>query len=344
MSRRLAFWLLGIVVVLLAASFAVWFWAESTLERGFAIWQAQAATQGWTVKTGAVSRGGWPLTADLIVHNLSMTGDETTMPGGAAYTADQMVLRLDPRHLDNVTAHGEGAQSLRLGPTKPLPFTAERFVLTFPLTPHKPATSAALDGKELHFTAPAEGLTIGLLEGQADWSVPHTISGRLSAEAITLPPPPAPQAALGSHIASATIAGTVSGTVPAAAATPEAAAAGWRDSGGAVMLRHIAVGWGPLGVTGSATFKLDAALQPDVTATLRLVGIDETLTALGAARTISPRAAQAAKAVITLMAQAPEGGGGTPGVELPLTLHDGSLSLGMIPLATIRKLDWPSGQ
>jgi hypothetical protein len=28
---------------------------------------------------------------------------------------------------------------------------------------------------------------------------------------------------------------------------------------------------------------------------------------------------------------------------VPLTLHDGTLSLGMIPLATIAKLDWPGG-
>jgi hypothetical protein len=232
---------------------------------------------------------------------------------------------------------------LRLGQQPTPPFTAERMNVTIPLTQGMPPTSAALDAKTVRFAAPAEGLTIGLLQGGADWhgieAAPHRLALRLSAEAIALPPPPAPQAPLGPHIASATIEGSVSNVLPLQLSSPSATLAAWRDRGGVLTLQHIALGWGPLGVTGTASLKLDPALQPDGAATLRLVGIDETLTALAGAHTITPRAAQAAKAVAGLLAHASQSGGA--GVEVPVRLHDGTVSLGMIPLVTVAKLNWP---
>jgi hypothetical protein len=322
-TRRLLIGLVALLALLGVASFVLWRSAEAALEQGFADWRAQATAQGYTVAAGAMSRGGWPLSADLSVEDFSVMG-------AAGYTAQRIVLRLDPRTPTLLRVLGEGAQSLRLG-TAAVPFTAERLALSVPVV--QPA-SAALDAKNLAF---ADGSTVGLLEGQADWATAKAVDVRVSVEAITLPE--SMHAALGPHIASATVEGVFAGAIPTGAADAEAAAKAWRDSGGAVDVRRIALGWGPLGVSGSASVKLDAALQPDATATLRLVGMEETLTALAAAHVIAPRAAQTAKAVAGLMAHAPDGGG-APGVEVPLTLHEGTLSLGMIPLAVLPKLDW----
>jgi hypothetical protein len=337
MTRRLPIILAAVVAVLAAGSFALWRWAETRMEQGFADWQATMAAQGWTVHAGATSRHGWPLAAELAVDDLAISGGLNVLPGGGAYAAQRVAIRFDLLEPSVVTVRGEGNQSVRLDAGPTLPFTADRLVVTVPVAQ---PTSAVLDAGGMRFGAPAEGLTIGLLQGQADWHATSALALRLSAEAITLPPPPAPQAPLGAHIASATFEGEVTGTLPATPPSPAAAAAAWRDSGGAVTLRRIALGWGPLGVAGNATLKLDKDLQPDVTATLRLVGLDETLTVLANARAITPRAAQTAKAVVGLMAHAPEGGG-TPGVEVPLTVHDRAVSIGMIPLATLGKLDWP---
>jgi hypothetical protein len=342
MFRRLLIGLTGLLIFAALASFALWWWTERQLAQGFAAWQQMVATNGWTVQAGSSARGGWPFGADLSLEQVSLAAAPGTVPGGAAYTAAQVKLRLDPLHPTVLYVFGEGTQSLRLSASPVVPFTAEKLRLSIPLAPDTPAASATLDGSNLRFAAPADGLTVGLLQGEANFALPRAINFRLSAEAITLPPPPAPQSPLGSHIASATAEGTLTGMLPPDAASPAAAAAAWRDSGGALTLHRIALGWGPLGVTGSASFKLDAALQPDVAANLRLVGIDESLTALSDAHAITPHAAQAAKAVAGLLAQAPAGGG-TPGVEVPVTLRDGTVSLGMIPLATVRKLSWPAG-
>jgi hypothetical protein len=348
MSRRLVIVLLGLVALLLFGSFAAWRWAEGRMAEGYAAWTQAMVADGWTVHGGTTAWSGWPLAVDYSVADFSMASADGEIPGGAAYSAARLTLHLDLLHPAAAQVIGEGQQSVRLGPTQALPFTAGRFVVTIPLTQGTPPSRAALDAAGLHFTAPADGLTIGLLEGEADWAgaagkAPHSTSLRISAEAITLPPPPAPQAALGPHIASATVEGTLSGTLPLEAPNPAAAAAAWRESGGKLELRRIAVGWGPLGLTGSASLTLDADLQPDATATLRLVGMQETLTTLAAAHVITTRAAGAAKAVAGLLANAPEGGG-APGVEVPVTLHDRTLSLGMIPLTTVEKLSWPDGR
>jgi hypothetical protein len=335
MTRRLLIGLACVLAALLVGSFVAWRWAEGRVAQGFAAWTQAMAADGWTVHAGAASRGGWPLAVDYSLDDFSMTGGANEIPGGAAYAAARLTLRLDLLHPSVASVRAEGSQSLRVGPTDALPFTADRFVLSVPLDQGMPPTSAALDAATLRFTAPAEGLTIGLLEGQADWHQATTL--RLSAEAVTLPP--GAKAPLGPHIASATVEGTLSGTLPANAPSPAAAATAWRDSGGKLALRHLAIGWGPLGVSGTASLILDAALQPEATATLRLIGMQETLAALAAAHVITDRAARAAKAVAGLLTNASEGG--MPGVVVPLTLHDRSVSLGMIPLATIGKLNWP---
>lgn len=348
MLRRLLIGLACLLGALVLGSFAGWRWAAGQMAEGFAAWTQAAAAQGWTVHGSAPVRGGWPFAVELSYGEFSLAGGATELPGGAAYSAARLTLRLDAWHPTVLEVLGQGRQSLRIGPGEPLPFTADHLTISVPVARGTPPESAALDAKDLRFAAPAEGLTIGLLTGQADWrpagaDAPSGTNLRLSAEAIALPPAPAPQPALGAHIASATIEGTFSGTLPPDAQSPAAALAAWRDSGGELALRHVAIGWGPLGVSGTATLKLDAALQPDVTATLRLVGIEPTLSALAAAHVITARAARAAGAVAGLLSHASEAAAGAPGVEVPVTLHDGTVSLGVIPLATVPKLNWPGG-
>lgn len=340
MTRRIAAIVL-ILVVLPAlvggVSFALWRWAEHRMARGFSDWETQMVAAGWTVRRGRSSSGGWPFAAEFSVEGLIILGGEDIFPGGVEYHGTRATIRWDPLKPDVLTARAEGQQSLRVGFNAALPFTADRLEVTVSLLN---PTSAGLDAAKLAFSDPVAGLTIGLLQSQADWHDPKKLALRVSAEAIALPPQPASQFPLGPYIASATVEGDFAGVFPTNPDSPAAGAAAWRDSGGAVALRRIAVGWGPLGLSGSANLKLDKSLQPDVAADLRLVGLDETLSALAAVHTITPRAAQTAKAVVGLMAQAPQGGAAV-GVTVPLTLHDGSVAVGAIPLASVGKLDWP---
>jgi hypothetical protein len=338
MKHRWPIALLGLLVVLAVGSFAAWRWVEGRMQQALGTFQTRMAAEGWTVTVGATARAGWPLAAELVLDDVSFAANGTALPLAAGYAATRVRLRLSLRDPGAAQILLEGPQTVQFGTASPRTFTAETLTLTVPLTPGRPPERFGLQGSSLRFGAPLDGLMVGLLEGQVEWPGGRLSDLRVSAEAITLPP--AMHSPLGPHIASATAEAEFAGMVPQGATSPAAAAAGWRDSGGAITLRRIAVGWGSLGVSGEATVRLDAALQPEATARLRLVGLAETLSALADAHLIAPRAAQTARIVLALMTH-PAKDGEAPGVELPLTLQDRRLSLGAIPLGSIAELVWP---
>ena len=124
---------------------------------------------------------------------------------------------------------------------------------------------------------------------------------------------------LGPHIASLAVDGALNGPVPLGR-TPAERATAWRDGGGSAEIRHLALVWGPLDLTGSATLALDEQLQPMGAASARVLGYAETLDSLATHAAISRSAATAAKAVLSLLANSP-GDGSPPDVEVPLTLQ-----------------------
>jgi hypothetical protein len=164
---------------------------------------------------------------------------------------------------------------------------------------------------------------------------------RLATEAIDLPP--ARSWALGNRISSASIEGTLAGPVddPVPPSRDLAArAAAWRDGGGELTIRDMAMGWGPLGLSGAGTLGLDERLQPTWNGQVRAIGYAAALDALVSAHALTPGAATAAKAVLSLLAHVPQDGS-PPDVEVPLTLHDRVLSMSQFPLLRVPELIWP---
>ena len=161
-----------------------------------------------------------------------------------------------------------------------------------------------------------------------------------SAEDISLPPLPGGRPwPSGPDIASAAFDAALTGKLPGPGPVAARAAA-WRDGGGTLALRHLALRWGKLGLSGSATMGLDDHLQPAGTATAALAGYDATLDALAASGTLAPRAVQAVKAVLAILARPPQGGGPRQ-VELPVTLHDRTLAAAGFPLLRLPEFLWP---
>ncbi len=336
--RRLLVLLLLALLLLGGGSLALWFWTVGRLRAGFDTWTQQVAAEGWTVRTGDIRRAGWPFAADLVLRDMTLSAGPDVVPGGLRWSAAQAVLHLSPLAPDVLEIRLAGQQRLRLAREPEAPFEAASFVLAVPLPGPAPVQLAARD---LRFAAPVEGMSIGLLDGQAQ-QTPQAVTFELSAEAIALPPPPAPQPALGGRIASATVAGVLDGPLPPPSPDPATRASAWQKSGGVLRVRHLALGWGPLGVTGSGVLGLDTGLQPRGSGTVRLVGYERALTVLAAGGAIRPAAAQAIRAVLTLLASTPEGGG-APQVQLPLALKDGVLRAGDIPVGRVPHWDWSAG-
>jgi hypothetical protein len=348
MRRGISILLAAIALLLIVAISLYWHLATGRLETGFRVWQAQARAAGWTVTAGTTKAGGWPLTALLQVDGLSIEGGEPDIPGGFAWTAQQAQLHVSLLAPRSLLIDARGPQTLRLGHGPVVPYAAERLALDVPLTAGDPPSSVGIQADNLHAQtradSPAAGsLTIGSLRGHAEirLDAPQgetAIGFSLSAEAVGLPTDV--RWPLGPQMSSVSLEGALEGPVPQ---TPglTARATGWRDGGGSLEIQHLAVGWGPLGLSGSATIALDDQLQPMGAGTSRLVGYAAALDALAANGALTRSAATAAKAVLSLLASTP-GDNEPSAVDVPLTLQYRTLSMRQVPLVRFPELDWPS--
>jgi hypothetical protein len=349
MRRRRRLWiiLLAIPALLLAADTLYWRLAVRNLEDGLATWLAERRASGWTATVGQPVRGGWPLAATLTVPGVVLQGGAPDIPGGLAWRTDRLVLRVALVRPGLLEVASEGMQRLRLGNGPEIPYTAGQLHMTLPLQSGAPPQSAAIAAQGLRAGMPNGGdatssLTIGSLALHLDFR-PAAQAGEvalgfsLAAESVGVPAPFA--RSLGPRIASLALEGALDGPVPGAPGLQERASA-WRDGGGTLEIQRLAVAWGPLDLTASATIALDEQQQPMGTGSARVVGYAETLDALAAHGLIGKSAATAAKAVLSLLAHTPEDGG-PPDVEVPLTLQYRTLSMRQVPLLRLPELDWP---
>lgn len=332
MRRRLTIVLPCLLLAaLIAGHTAAWFAAANYLDTGFNAWAAQRRAAGWQVDAGTPVRGGWPLAATLSVPDLALSAGPEGAPGRFAWHGQRVVLTLAMTSPDRLGIDLVGAQSLRIAPGPELPFSADRLHVEIPFTRAAPAPTGSLEVRALH----TPDLTIGLLTGQVVAAASPTIT--LAAEAIDLPP--GLPWALGPHISSLAVDATLEGGLPPPGALPAMAEA-WRGAGGALQVTHLALGWGPLGLSATAKLSFDDHLQPVGTADLHVIGYAKTLEALAKQRVITKDTALAATAVLTLMSHTPRDGGASE-VQVPLALRDHTLLMGKTPLVRVPELAWP---
>jgi hypothetical protein len=332
--------LLGLVAI--AAIHAVlWRAMASGLEEGWADWVRLRRGQGWRVEHAAPVRGGWPLAATLAVDRLRMDGAAATVPGGIGFTADRLVLAVRLPRLDRLHVTLPGAQRLRLGAAE-IPFTADSLAATLPLEAGTPPSNAEIAAERLRIGTPLGGLELrrALLTVEGSSSATEAepaLALTLSAEGIDLPA--APGGAFGRQVESLATELSLSGPLPVGRA-PTARAEAWRDGGGTLEVRSLALRWGPVAAAAAATIALDEGLQPMGAGTLRVTGAVAALEALAEAGLVGRRAAATARAVLPLLSR-PSAETGAPEVEVPLTLEDRTLALARIPVTRLAPLDWP---
>ncbi len=337
--RRAAAAIAGLAIAAVAAHGAVWWWVTGEIEERAAAMLA-APAPGWQASAGPPRRTGWPFAAT--VERPDLVAISAGAPGQSVrWQAARISVSIAFARPRTLVLAVDGAQSLQLGIGSPIPLRAELMQAELPLEPGTPVRAATLAVAGLAAELPAGRLAIARLDARAETrpaAGPGEPAAALAATLRGIALPPALPSPLGPAIETLAWDIAVSGPVPPAAELASRAEA-WRDGGGTVTLRRLDLAWGEVTLSGGATLALDAALQPMGTATARLGGHDAALRALVATGTLTPRTALAAGAVLTLMAR-PPAGGGTPVVEVPLSLQNRTLSLGRIPLLRLPELVW----
>jgi hypothetical protein len=346
-GRRARRSLLLLASILVAAVLAIghallWHRTVDQLAKGFAAWTALRRAEGWGVAHGPPQHGGWPFAATLTVPEPHLNADSNLVPGGAAWHAEAVVLRISPTRPDRLILEMPGRHHLRIDGAV-LSVMAESLHVALPLRADAdPREAVAAEARRLRVDTPDGTAEIGsasLRIGESGDGAQPTTSLLLSVAGATLPPGLIGTARLGDTVERIAL-DLVLTSPPGPGRDAAQRAAAWREGGGTLEVRRLEARWGEAIASASATLTLDGALQPAGTGTVRLSGGDALLDAAGNAGLLSPLGAAAARVALRALSRAPPSGDGPPQAELPLMLRNRSLSLGGIPLARLPAWDW----
>ncbi|TCZ55957.1 DUF2125 domain-containing protein [Roseicella aquatilis] len=340
--RRLLLGLLLLAGLAAAGHALLWLWLAGRLEAGFRDWAALRRAEGWQVDHAAPRRGGWPLAATLTLPDFRLAGGGATLPGGMDWRAEAVMLRLVPPRLDRLVVEMPGRHGLRLGALE-LPFAAARLAATLPLEAAALPRELRLAAERLRLDTPAgpaaaRDATAEIETRSAAPGGEPAVTLRLLAGDVVLPEAGPAVRVLGRGVARAQLDLDLTGPMLPGHA-PAARAEAWRDGGGALALRGLALRWGPLAASGDARLTLDEALQPMGAGTLRLEGAGEAVQAAAEAGLLSRGAAATVRTVLRMLSRQPADGGPAE-LELPLLLEDRVLTAARLPVAELPAWRW----
>lgn len=333
LARGLAFLAM---VVLTLHGLAWWLITGHLIAEARAKFATERAT-GARVDHGTISRGGYPLSAEVKVAAPRYAG-RIAAPGGAmlplAAEAQTVTLILSLNAPRILLADIACPCAVSPGGGEAIALEARTLQATLPL--RREAVMPSLTGEALRVLLPEGEMTVGLLRAR----LPEPASARLTAEAfgITLPPPRS-RWPLGAEISTLAADIALRGALPPGP-SPARSLAAWRDADGALLLESLTLAWGPLTLRGAATMTLDTSLQPRGVATARLSGFAPALDRLTEAGMIARGPASLARFALNA-ASRPGDAGGERVVEIPLALEAGTLSAARIPIARLPRIAWP---
>lgn len=333
--RPLVITLAVVLLLVLAAAGGFWWYASGVLGEAIADWRDDWRRQGGIAEFADPPVGGFPLqlTADFAHPVLALPSGETWR--GPALAVGKAWLW----QLETIRFEAPGHHELDL-PAGRLALDAAGLTGAF-----------AFDGGYLHRIALelTEGTLVNRDSGQAlSLEALRLAAGPLAPVAgrdyaidvsfdlagLPLPPEAEGAALLGPRLDRLRLVGQLRGPL-ALEAAPRDAAAYWRDGGGVLDLAEIELAWGDLTLEGEGTLTLDEAFRPLGAFAIEATGLLTLVQRLDAAGLLDPAVVPALTAALRALA-AGQGHGELDRVKLPVTLQDGLLSLGQIPIGELR--------
>lgn len=336
-------------IVLLYAALAVaavaytgyWFLLAARAERAIDREIAGQAARGLAVSYTGRRLTGYPyrLSAEFTGLALGPTG---VAPGGRSgwrWKSDRVAAHVEPWNLRHVVAVFDGAHRLRTARGARIQATAGSARASLVLDGAGRPLRAVVDAADIGLAAAAgfagaEAERVRLAarratgggeeEARADIDVAVRIDDLSVADRG--------RAAYAHPVRRMSVDGTLRGPAPAAWSPAELAR--WRDDGGAFAVRDVAFDWGPVSLRGDGEIGLDEALRPRGEIDARIAGFPALVDLLRAEGVIDDGAALALTLALGLLAEAPDGGG-APRVAVPVTLGEGRLWIGPVPVLRV---------
>jgi hypothetical protein len=328
-----------VLTVILVGYTALWFWEAYRARLMIKRFETAQAAEGITVGQQRVQIGGYPFALEAQIPSFSVTGF-TRLPNAkleaALVTAkarpwrphdwllaapdtisltiptESGALRLAAHELKgNMIAASDGGWELRVRAGGLLvedgaPSISASSLRLHILLPSKPPEEHGADSAD--FDATLEGLKL-----------------------------PGALGPLGSVVQRIAVDGALNGVLPPQPLAKALAA--WRDQGGTIELRHIAVSWQKLSLDGNGTITLDKSMQPLAAFSTVLRGWPAMLDALVAEGAMKKDDANFARIGLSLLAR--PGPDGESELKTPISLQDGQLYVEKARVARVPRVSWP---
>lgn len=340
---KIAILAVALLVAGAAGYTAYWFITARILEGVVADWVEAQRARGYRVEIGRGRVVGFPaafrmsLPAPVIEAPPQAGGWRWEGPPVAAEAelADPWRIRFvaGGRHvLTAPPAGGAATWTLEAG-------TAEGWVH---LSPDGGLDEAGLGLTDVDLTLPGGGevtvaaahASIDPRRGPSDRPQEAAVAVRLTVERLWLPQGEA--VALGGRVDRFELDALLRGLVPSG--PPAQALRAWRDGGGVLDVRRVAVQWGALQLSGDGSFALDAQMQPSGAVSAVIRGLDPTIEGLAKAEVLNGRTARLA--ALASAALAKPGPDGTREVRLPLSIQERTVFLGPLRLMRLPAIRW----
>ncbi len=344
-SPRIAYWLFGLFLAGVAGLTGLWFAGAAQVRDQIAALGRGAVGESGIFTVQKLDITGFPFAFETRLGGVVLAGRDKRGPW--EWRADNMILGLSPWRGRDITFDLAGKHKLR--------FRAGRVPMEVELTAARAPGEARLGGggaPHLIRIAPqnidAREITTGA----------RLTADKTSFELFVAPEPPGdakePAAGLLIDLRGINLPESLgkflgpkldhfSAEVQVLGNPPlpinRRSLARWRDGGGSIELKSLAVQWGPAKVEGSGTLTLDTLLQPEASFAARMTGFEETADALVAAGLIRAQEAQGVKLLLSLMARRSDPGRGAE-IRVPITIQERVIYVGPARLTRLPLIRW----
>jgi hypothetical protein len=278
---------------------------------------------------------GYPYRLSTEVAGLALERPAANLPW--QWRGERLTVYVQPWNLRHYVAVFEGASRLILDPLgRPLSLDAvadsARASVVLDDRYQADRGSADLHGLVVRGQN-GDAVQVGRLQAHARRPGPGAVAGVEAALFIDrLLLPEGAGGLLGREVALVSADATFTGPVPAR--LDRVSVTAWRDAGGTVEAHALSIRWGPVEIDAEGTLALDSAMRPLAALTARVRGFGALIDILEAERAMGEDAADAVRVAMALIAVMPPGET-QPVLEIPVTIQDGWLSAGPVPVVEV---------
>lgn len=326
----------SLLILLLGVGYPLfWFYVAGQVEDGFLRWRDARNQKGYVVEHGALDVGGFPGAVRLKIAAPAIASTKD----GWSVRSFGAVFEIQPWNWRRYRVEATGPHQLTgVVQGRPLQVAAETGSAWFigRVNSRGRMAEGAANIQDLLVSQP-DGDQLSAtkhVQAQLRWPDDTASSGPpsfdLTVQASDTQLAKKISGPLGPDLRIFRLSGTLNGKPPGK--LQRDALDAWRQDGGTIDIRQIALGWGALDMTANGTLALDAALRPLGAFTAEIRGHRAMLSALEQNGKLRRREASAARLALDLLSKPGGNGDGRRVVTVPLTAQKGRLYLGPVRL------------